>query len=126
MQQIIFPLINPLIQFSIVVTMVSVGMQVTGAQIIGTVSNSGLMARALLANLIILPLVAVLLVWMFSVPQGLAIGFLLVAASPGAPLIPKLAEVARAHLFFGGSDVCPGRTGNRDDAADGQRHLAFG
>lgn len=100
MQQTIFPLINPLIQFSIVVIMVSVGMQVTGAQIIGAVSNSGLMAKALLANLIILPLVAVLLVWMFSVPQGLAIGFLLVAASPGAPLIPKLAEVAGANLPF--------------------------
>jgi BASS family bile acid:Na+ symporter len=80
--------------------MVSIGMQVTGAQIIGAVSNIGLMVRALLANLIILPLVAVLLVWAFSIPQGLAIGFLLVAASPGAPLIPKLAEVARANLPF--------------------------
>ena len=100
MQETIFPYINPLIQFSIVVTMVSIGMQVTGAQIIGAVSNIGLMTRALLANLIILPLVAVMLVWMFSVPQGLAIGFLLVAASPGAPLIPKLAEVARANLPF--------------------------
>mgnify|MGYP001821185787 CR=1 FL=1 len=49
MQDLIFPLITPLIRFAIVVTMVSAGMQVTGAQILGAISRKGLMGRALLA-----------------------------------------------------------------------------
>lgn len=92
--------INPIIQLTIVITMISIGMQVTLAQIAGAVMQTRLMAKALLANLIIIPLVALFLVWVFHMPQGLALGFLLVAAAPGAPLIPKLAEVARANLPF--------------------------
>ena len=99
-QNFVFPLITSLIQLSIVVTMLSIGMQVTGAQIVDSISRRGLMAKALLANLLLIPLVALLLARLFNVPQGLALGFLLVAIAPGAPLIPKLAEVARADLPF--------------------------
>ncbi len=92
--------INPIVQLSIVIMMISIGMQVTPTQIAGAVVQTRLMAKALLANLIIVPLVALFLVWVFHLPQGLALGFLLVAAAPGAPLIPKLTEVARANLPF--------------------------
>lgn len=88
------------VQLSIVITMVSVGLQVTGAQILSAISRRRLLARALFTNLVVVPLVAFLLMRLFAVPQWLAIGVLLVAAAPGAPLIPKLAEVAKADLPF--------------------------
>jgi BASS family bile acid:Na+ symporter len=92
--------INIVIQLAIVSTMVSVGLQVTGAQILSAVMRRGLLAKALLANLVLIPLLAVLFTRLFALPQWTAVGILLVAAAPGAPMIPKLVEAAKADLPF--------------------------
>jgi BASS family bile acid:Na+ symporter len=88
------------IQIAIVITMLSMGLQVTGSQILAAVSRKSLMAKALLANLILVPLVAFLLIRLFGLPEAVAAGILVVAAAPGAPLIPKYAEIAKGDLPF--------------------------
>ncbi|MFL7838765.1 MAG: bile acid:sodium symporter family protein [Candidatus Promineifilaceae bacterium] len=58
------------------------------------------MAKALLANIVIIPLTAFLIFRLFNIPEVIAAGVLIVAAAPGAPLIPKYAEIARGDLPF--------------------------
>ena len=88
------------IQLTIVVMMCSMGLQVTGMEILAAVSRRSLLARALLANIILVPLIAYLLIRLFNLPAVVAAGILIVAAAPGAPLIPKYAEIARGNLPF--------------------------
>jgi len=76
------------------------GLQVTGIEILAAVSRKTLLAWALFANIILVPLIAFLLIRLFNLPEVVAAGILVVAAAPGAPLIPKYAEIARGGLPF--------------------------
>ena len=65
-----------LIEATIVVTMWSMGLQVTGIEILATVSRKSLLARALLANIVLVPLIAFLLFRLFNLPEIIFAGIL--------------------------------------------------
>jgi len=88
------------IQIAIIVTMWSMGLQVTGSQILAAVSRKLLMAKAMFANLILVPLVAFFLLILFDPPEAITVGILVLAAAPGAPLIPKYVEIAKGDIPF--------------------------
>jgi BASS family bile acid:Na+ symporter len=62
------------------------------------VSDRGLVARAMLANYLLVPAVAVLLLLLFHAPPLVAAGFLILAVCPGAPFGPPFAGIAHGHV----------------------------
>jgi bile acid:Na+ symporter, BASS family len=75
----------------ILTTMFGAGLQVDRKHLVATLRKYGLLARALLANFILVPLFAIVLVRAFHVDQGFAIGLVLMAMAPGVPFLANSA-----------------------------------
>lgn len=74
--------------------MAQFGVQLTKGDIYRTVREYNLVGRWLLANLIFVPLLAVLFGAVFTLSQPFLLTLVLVAVAPGAPFIPQLIRVA--------------------------------
>jgi BASS family bile acid:Na+ symporter len=59
-----------------------------------------LVIRALLVNFALVPLVALVLLFVLGLRGPLAIGLILLACSAGAPFLPKYVQVARGDIAF--------------------------
>ena len=84
-----------LLKLYVIISMLSMGFRLTWTQLQGASHHRGLIGRALLANVVLVPMAAVLLVRLLDMPLALATGLFLAAAAPGAPFAPKLAEQSR-------------------------------
>jgi bile acid:Na+ symporter, BASS family len=71
----------------IVTTMFGAGMLVDAKRLVETLRQYGLLGRALLANFVLLPALAVLLVRYFHLDAGFAIGIVLMSMAPGVPFL---------------------------------------
>jgi bile acid:Na+ symporter, BASS family len=71
----------------IVTTMLSAGLQIDLQHVAATLRNYSLLLKALLANFVLVPLFAWLLVSVFHVQEYVSIGILLMAMSPGVPFL---------------------------------------
>jgi bile acid:Na+ symporter, BASS family len=69
------------------------GLQVNREHLISSLKNVGLLVRALLANVVIVPALGVLLAKAFGLPPKIATGYLLMAIAPGVPFV--LAQVRK-------------------------------
>ena len=76
-------------------TMASMGLSLTIAQITGPLRNARFVIMALLANFVVPPIMAFILIWVFSLDEPLAVGLLLVSLAAGAPALPKTAVFAK-------------------------------
>ena len=63
------------------------GLQVDFDHLITTLKNVPLLVKALIANCVIVPILGVLLVRLFALPEDIATGFLLMAIAPGVPFV---------------------------------------
>ena len=81
-------------------SMLEVGLSLTPAQVLAPLRDWPLVLRALLANLLIVPLLAVGIAKVARLEQPFAIGLLLLGLAPGAPFIPKIVQMARGNLPF--------------------------
>jgi len=81
-------------------TMLGVGLSLTLSQIIAPLRNMRLITAALLANFVVVPLIAVGIAKLFRLDQSFAAGLLLLGLAPGPPFLPKLVELARGDLAF--------------------------
>jgi BASS family bile acid:Na+ symporter len=79
-------------------TIVSMGLSLTMAQITAPLRNGRFVVMALLANFVIPPIVAYVLIQVFALDESLAVGLLLVSLAAGAPALPKMAEFAKADV----------------------------
>ncbi|HDR73004.1 MAG TPA: bile acid:sodium symporter family protein [Methanoculleus sp.] len=84
----------------VVCSMLSMGLTLTVPQILGPLKKIRLVVLALVANFILVPAVAIAIIFVFPLAGGLATGLLLVALSAGAPFLPKLAQVTRGDPAF--------------------------
>nr|WP_225316445.1 bile acid:sodium symporter [Haloferax marinisediminis] len=75
-------------------TMAVVGMQLTRGDLFETVRSYNLLARWLLANVVAVPLFAVVLWFVFDLSDPLLTGLVLISLAPGAPFIPRLVLLA--------------------------------
>jgi BASS family bile acid:Na+ symporter len=78
--------------------MVLTGLRVTVAEVVHTIRDGWLVARAATANYVIVPAVAIVLLVLFDASPMVAVGFLVLAACPGAPFGPPFAGIARASV----------------------------
>jgi len=71
--------------------MLTAGLAVNRAQLVATLKDGGLLARAFLANFILVPVIAVILARLFRLDDFVATGILLMAIAPGVPFLPVAA-----------------------------------
>jgi BASS family bile acid:Na+ symporter len=91
-------LINLLVTVTLMEMMVTVGLRVTFGEIQDTARNWQLVARAALANYLLVPAVAIVLLLLFQAHPLVAAGFLVLAVCPGAPYGPPFTAIARANV----------------------------
>jgi BASS family bile acid:Na+ symporter len=90
----------PLINFFVVLVMLSIGLRVTGREMLGVMRNRALFVRALLANCILIPGLGLLLVTILQLTPDVSIGILLLAAIPGTPIALQFTRKAKTRLAF--------------------------
>jgi bile acid:Na+ symporter, BASS family len=84
----------------VVSSMLAMGTGLTVAQIIEPLRNARLLVLALLANFVLMPLVAFALGKVLWLEEPFGIGLLVLGCAAGAPFLPKLAELAKGNLGF--------------------------
>jgi predicted Na+-dependent transporter len=85
----------------IVSSMLAMGMSLTMAQILQPLRNVRLVLLALLANFVLIPLLAYVIIRVIPLEQSLQIGLIVLATAAGAPFLPKLVQGAKGNIAFG-------------------------
>jgi predicted Na+-dependent transporter len=80
--------------------MLAVGLSLTVGEILLPLRNRGLVALALLANFVLMPLAALAIARLLRLEQSLSAALMLLGPAAGAPFLPKLAAVAKGILAF--------------------------
>jgi predicted Na+-dependent transporter len=81
-------------------SMASMGLSLKMSHIIAPLKNARLVILALVANFVLVPLVAILITLVIPLDEPVRIGLILLATAAGAPFLPKLAEVAKGSTAF--------------------------
>ncbi len=87
-------LVSPAVTVAVFETMAAVGLGVAVADVMAVARDGRLLARAVLANYVLVPAVTVALLMAFGAHPMVAAGFLVLAVCPGAPFGPPLAILA--------------------------------
>jgi BASS family bile acid:Na+ symporter len=90
--------INLLATVTLIEMMITIGLGVTTAEILGVARNWQLVIRALFASYVCVPVVAVLLLYVLGSAPMVAAGILIAAVCPGAPYGPPLAGLAKGNV----------------------------
>ena len=77
----------------IIVSMVTLGLSTTVSQVLAPLKDKNLMSRAILANFILVPVLAYLLVTGLHLPAGIAIGLILVGTAAGSPFLARANQI---------------------------------
>jgi BASS family bile acid:Na+ symporter len=85
----------------IVTSMLAMGMSLTMAQILQPLKNVKLVVLALLANFVLVPLLAYGITLVLPLEQSLKTGLIVLATAAGAPFLPKLVQGAKGSVAFG-------------------------
>jgi BASS family bile acid:Na+ symporter len=91
-------IINIAATITLLEMMVTIGLGVKLADVLGVARNVGLVLRAALANYVLVPAAAVLLLLVFHTEPLAAVGFLVAAVCPGAPYGPPFTALARGNV----------------------------
>jgi BASS family bile acid:Na+ symporter len=80
--------------------MFSIGLRVSGGELLEVVRNRRLLTRTLLANCLLIPVIGFLLVNIFPLTPDASVGILLLAAIPGTPIALQFTRQAKTRLAF--------------------------
>lgn len=90
--------VNLLVTVTLVEMMAAIGLGVTVDELKAVAANRGLLLRTCIANYVLVPAVAVLLLLLFRAQPLVAAGLLILAVCPGAPFGPPCASLARGNV----------------------------
>lgn len=85
----------------IVTSMLAMGLSLTMPQIVAPLKNVRVVVLALLANFVLVPLLAYAITLILPLEGSLKIGLIVLATAAGAPFLPKLVQGARGDIAFG-------------------------
>lgn len=85
----------------VVTSMLAMGMSLTIAQILQPLKNTRLVVLALLANFVLVPLLAYGIILLIPLEQSLQVGLVVLATAAGAPFLPKLVQGAKGNIPLG-------------------------
>jgi BASS family bile acid:Na+ symporter len=98
MGEILAVVMNLSVLVFVITSMLAMGLSLTVKQIIAPLRNARLVILALVANFVVVPIVAYLILLVIPLEQGLATGLIIMATAAGAPFLPKLAQVAKGDV----------------------------
>lgn len=98
MQDLLGSLSDVVIAVFAVTSMLSVGLRGSVREIVGQLGRPRVVARALLANFVLVPALALLVLWLIPLDASYTNGLLLISVAAGAPFLIKLSEAAGADL----------------------------
>jgi len=81
-------------------SMLAMGFSLTLREIVEPLRNLQLVILSLAANFVLVPLLALALLLIFPLTEGLSIGLLLLGNAAGAAFLPKLAQAAKGDVAF--------------------------
>jgi len=84
----------------LVASMLEMGLSLTVVEVVTPLKNVRLIAVSIIANFVVVPLLALSIAKAMRLEEPFATGLLLLALGPGAPFIPKLVQIARGNLAF--------------------------
>jgi BASS family bile acid:Na+ symporter len=84
----------------VISSMLSMGLSLTIKQIVEPLKNTRLVLLALVANFVLVPLVAFIITIVLPLNEPAVIGLILLSTAAGAPFLPKLVEVAKGNIAF--------------------------
>lgn len=87
-----------LVKVTIFALMLSTGINLSLEKMLSLWRRPGLLFRAMLAVVVLVPLVVMILLKSFALPPAVMTGLVLLAASPGAPLTTKRSQMAGARF----------------------------
>src|SRR5262245_15913941 len=90
--------INVLVTITLIQLMVTIGLGVTFVEMARVARNWGLVARAALANYVLVPATTVGVLLLFHSPPLVSAGFLVAAVCPGAPYGPPFTGMAKGNV----------------------------
>ena len=95
-------LIPPLLLLNlfVVIVMFSIGLRVSGGQLLDILRKRALFVRTLMANCVLIPAIGFLLVRVFPLTPDVSVGILLLAAIPGTPIALQFTRKAKTRLPF--------------------------
>jgi BASS family bile acid:Na+ symporter len=99
-QDFLLALSNLFVMVFVVCSMLSLGMNLTVAQILESLQDRGLVIKALVANFVIVPILAYVILLIIPMEEGLKTGLICMATAAGAPFLPKLVQVAKGNIPF--------------------------
>jgi BASS family bile acid:Na+ symporter len=82
----------------LVLTILSIGLSVSAGELLGIARRYGLLLHAMVANIVLVPALAVGVYDLFGLPVEIGTGLLVCAATPGSPLGIKLTQMARGDV----------------------------
>jgi BASS family bile acid:Na+ symporter len=89
------------LQVSIAATVLGFGLRTTMGGLLYLVRRPGLLARSLLAMLVIMPIVAVVLTWAFAFRHAIEVALVALSISPVPPLLPNREGKAGGQASYG-------------------------
>lgn len=100
MEVILQQLANFSILIYIVTTMLSMGLNFFPKQFLEPLKDKSLILKSLAANFVLLPIITYLILLFIPLPEGLAIGLILMAAGAGSPFMLKLVQFMKSDMAF--------------------------
>ena len=92
--------LTTVVLISVVFMMLGVGLKTTLREVLDVARRVGLVARGVLANFVVVPiLVCLSLIWLPLAPE-VKLGILLMAAAPVAPMVPPFVDMARGDVAY--------------------------
>jgi len=85
----------------VVTSMLAMGLSLTVPQIMQPLRNVRLVVLALVANFVLVPLLAYVITLVIPLEQSLKVGLIVLATAAGAPFLPKLVQGAKGNVAFG-------------------------
>jgi predicted Na+-dependent transporter len=98
--EILQVLMNLSVLVFVITSMLAMGLNLSVKQIIAPLQDVKLVILALVANFVLVPILAYLILTVIKLDQGLATGLILMATAAGAPFLPKLAQAAKGNMAF--------------------------
>ena len=85
----------------VVTSMLAMGLNLTVGEILDPLRNLALVGKALVANFLLVPLLAYAILLVVPLTDAQSVGLILLATAAGAPFLPKLVEMAKADVAYG-------------------------
>lgn len=92
--------LGPLIAIFLVTAMFSLGLDLTVRQIVDSLRDRGLVAKSVLINLVVVPLLAIVITRLIPMDEALRIGIVVYAISAGTEGGPKFVQMIKGNTAF--------------------------